>query len=533
MAKSRVGPFALESPLGVATSAGQVYRALHLEQKKSAALRVFTTPLGMTPESRKGFASQLEQLKQLRHPGIVRCYGGGFDSKKAYLAYEFIDGESLEKLIGRRERLGWEFVLDYSQQLAEALQYAHQMGWVHGRIRPDKILLNKEGQIKISDWRRDAISAMINIGPPNLDQLLYAAPEVVSGQIPDEKAELYSLGAVMYFMLTGNPPLEASSIDVLRQRVASDTPASVSSEVLDCPVWLSAIVDQLLAKDVGKRPFSAAALQLAFKEARRRQAEGVGVLQHAAAGFSPLQMNVKREEAEKVLGIKPKKERVQNETPWLERPWVLISAFLLAVAAVVWFLLPLGENGLRQRAEGLLASEQWIDWNTARDGYLTELLERFPEGPHAQWANEQIDWVDMQEMERRLERDQRLGRPPASEAARRYMEAHSYEDFGDRLTALEKYRAIVRLLAGEQDVRPIINLARRQIRSIQQQSFDKNELAQLLSGKLDEASRAYEQGDVIGAQGIWESIVSLYAGNQEMSPLVERAQAQLDTIRKR
>ncbi len=132
-------------------------------------------------------------------------------------------------------------------------------------------------------------------------------------------------------------------------------------------------------KDPRHRPFSATALQLAFKEAQRRHVEGVGVLQHATAGFSPLQLTADRAEAEKVLGIKPKKERSERDSvPLLERPIVLLVAFVLAVTTVVWFLLPLGEDTLRSRAEVELASDDWLRWNDARDGYLYDMIERFP-----------------------------------------------------------------------------------------------------------------------------------------------------------
>ena len=146
------------------------------------------------------------------------------------------------------------------------------------------------------------------------------------------------------------------------------------------------------AKDPKQRPFSATALQLAFKEAVRRQAQGVGVLQHVTAGFSPLQLKGDREEAEKVLGIKPQRNRQRSETPFFERPWVLVLGLLAALTAVVWFLLPLGEETLRRRAVALLppASEEWMQWNEARDNYLTGLVERFPESKYTEWANEQI-----------------------------------------------------------------------------------------------------------------------------------------------
>ena len=533
MAKSRIGPFALEAPMSAAKRSGQVFRAIHLEQKKLAALRVFPVPLGMTPESREAFASQLEQLKQLRHPSIARCYGGGFDSRNAYLAYELVDGESLDKVLDRRGRLPWETVLEFSQQLAEALQYSHQMGWIHGRLRPEKILISSDGRAKISDYRRDAITSIMGGGPPLVRQLQYAAPEQFTGRTADEKSDLYSLGAVTYAMLTGEPPLPATTTEELLERVRNEVPVSASTKVLDCPVWLNAIIDQLLAKDPKQRPFSATALQLAFKEAQRRHVEGVGVLQHATAGFSALRMGANREEAEKVLGIRPKKKRREGEeVAFFERPWVLVAGFAIALAAVVWFLLPLNEAGLRQRAEKELASEDWIDWHDARDGYLYSLLERFPDGKHAEWAKEQIDWVDMKEAERRIERNQRMGVTPKSEAERRYVEAKQFEDFGDRATAVDKYRGIVKILSDDENDRPIINLARRQLRAIEATPLDANLLQKLLLSKLDEANKLYEKSDVVGAKQIWESIINLYEGNQELAPLVDQAEQRLSNLKK-
>jgi eukaryotic-like serine/threonine-protein kinase len=532
MAKSRIGPFALEAPMTASKGSVQVFRALHLEQKKLAALRVFPVPLGMTPESRAAFASQLEQLKQLRHPSIARCYGGGFDTRNAYLASELVDGDSLDKILARRDRLSWETVLEYSQQLAEALQYAHQMGWVHGRLRPEKIVISSEGRAKICDFRREAITALMGDGPPTVQQLLYTAPEIFENQAADEKSDLYSIGALMYVMLTGEPPIAATTTEELLRRISTEVPASASSKILDCPVWLNAIVDKLLSKDPKQRPFSTTALQLAFKEAQRRHVEGVGVLQHATAGFSALQMGANREEAEKVLGIKPQKKRRDSDgASFFERPWVLLTGLAFAVAVVVWFLLPLNEETLRKRAEIGLASTDWIKWNEARDTYLYSMVERFPEGKHTEWAKEQIDWVDMQEAERQIERRQRMGITPKSEPERRYIEAKSFEDFGDRVTALEKYRGIVKILSDDEDDRPIINLARRQLRAIEASPPDANQLQKLLTAKLETASGLYNKSDVVSARQIWESIVNLYEGNRDLAPLVAKAQERLTNLK--
>lgn len=532
--KSRIGPFALEAPLSPQKSSGQVFRALHLQQHKLAALRIFPIPLGLTPESRHAFASQLEQLKQLRHPAIVRCYGGGFDTRNAFLASELVEGESLQDQLARRGQLPWETAFDYAQQLAEGLQYAHQMGWVHGRLRPSKILIGSDGSAKINDWRKAAITSMIDSGPPTEATIQFAPPEVLRGESPDEKSDLYALGASLYAMLTGQPPFTADSHEQLTQLVLQQSPAAVSSHVLDCPVWLNAVVDQLLAKDPRQRPFSAAAVQLAFKEAQRRQAEGVGVLQHVTAGFSPLQMKLDRDEAEKVLGLKKKKKRKQDlDTPFFERPWVLSLALLLAVATVVWFLLPLSEKRLRARAEAMLPpeSDSYMDWKEAKSLYLAELVERFPEGEHAEWAEEQLEWVATREAERALEREERLGlNSDWTQAEFQYAAARKYERFGDLSTAFDKYRAIVRLFAGNPADRPVANLALEGIDRIKQKGLEENQLQRFLNAQLADAARAYERGRITDAKLKWESIVELYAGNQEVAPLVTQAQQRLDEL---
>ena len=530
MAKSRIGPFALESPLSKPKSSGQMFRGVHIEQRKLAALRIFAIPMGMTPESRKAYATQLEELKQLRHPSIVRCYGGGFDSRQAFLAYELVEGESLAQQLERRGQLPWETALDYSRQLAEALDYAHLTGWVHGRLRPEKVLVTKEGQIKIADWRREAISSMLE-APPSQRQLQFTAPEVLQGAAADEKADLFSVGAMMYHMLTGKLPFDGKDRKQLLQQMEATERVSPAAEVFDCPVWLNAIVEQLLSKDPRARPYSATALLLAFREAEKRQADGVGVLQHATAGFSPLQLKVDREEAEKVLGIKPKKQRKQRETSLLESPLVLGTGLLLAIAAVVYFLLPPSESTLRRRAEALLASDSLSDLGDARIE-LQQIVERFPESPNAEWAQEQIEWIGAREAERRLDREEREGRRRGdwSPAKTQFAEARRYEKFGDMVTALDKYRAIISLFVDDEEEQPFVSLAQEGVQRIIASESTATELQTFVAEKLKEAKDAYDDARVVEAKIKLESILELYGSNPEVSELVEQAEAQLEII---
>jgi eukaryotic-like serine/threonine-protein kinase len=534
MTRSRIGPLALEAPLGGKSSS--VFRAVHMQQRLQLAVRIFSVPMGMTPEAKTDFARQMEALKTLRHPGIVRCFGGGFDQRDAYLVYELIDGESLENLLQRRDRLPWETALEYGLQICDALHLAHSTKWIHGRLRPDKLVVSRDGAaIKILDFRRDSSAANMFGAMPSIDQIAYQAPEVLDG-VPTEASDLYSLGAVLYRMMTGSPPLFAGTVAEMKNAVKEQVPAPVTATVFDCPVWMSSIVDQLLQKLPEARPYSAEAVAMALREAQKRTEQGIGVAQHAVSGFSPLQMKVDRSEAEKVLGRKKKKkrERPENEdtTPFTEKPWFLVLCLVVLGLSIGWWFLPLNEDTLKRRAESLIATEELTNMIDARDKYLSQMLERFPEGKHAEWAKEQMEEIAMLNAERKLERDARFGRDPDTEGERRFLEARRYESFGDRVSALAKYKAIVNLLKDVEKERPMVNLARRQMQRIEERPPSMEELREFLKSKLGEAESYFQSGDVLGAKTIWESIVNLYNGNEEMKAIVVQAQGRLDQFKK-
>jgi len=180
-----------------------------------------------------------------------------------------------------------------------------------------------------------------------------------------------------------------------------------------------------------------------------------------------------------------------------------------------------------RRAEGLLASEKWTDWNAARDEYLNALQERFPNGKYREWADEKISWVDAREAERRLDRDERLGRKDKwSQAQIQYADARNYERFGDTITALEKYRAIQTLFADDEPSGPILLLAAEGMGRIEK-AKDRDSLQSLLEKKMAEADQALSRAQMSVAKLTWEAIVELYSGNQQVAPIVEQAKSKL------
>jgi hypothetical protein len=187
---------------------------------------------------------------------------------------------------------------------------------------------------------------------------------------------------------------------------------------------------------------------------------------------------------------------------------------------------------MRSRAESLLRTDNDVRWNDARDKYLQPMLEKFPMGQHAEWAQEQLDRIEMHNGEERMRRNMRIGREPSSEGERKYAEALRFERFGDRVTALDKYQGIVKLLKDEPKERPFVNLAKRQIEILESNPPSVEELKRFLQDKMTEADKLYNEGDVLGARKIWEGIVSLYNGNQEMTSFVEQSQTRLEGNKK-
>src|ERR1041385_2256054 len=125
MNESRIGPFSLEEKLGGQQSS--VYRAIHLEQRKQVALKVFSVPFGATEHAGGEFFAEMALLRRLQHPNIVRCFGGKIEGNVGDVASELIDGESLADLLARRQRLPWDQALEIAQQVAAALHAAQAL----------------------------------------------------------------------------------------------------------------------------------------------------------------------------------------------------------------------------------------------------------------------------------------------------------------------------------------------------------------------------------------------------------------------
>lgn len=533
MQKTRIGPFAIEERLPGAAS---TYRAVHVEQRTAVALKLLPATFGTTLQMQQMFMDEAATLKMLRHPHLVRCFGGGLDRQQAYLVYELIAGESLRQLLERRGRIPWESSVALIRQIASALDFLHERQVFHLALQPEKILIGANEQVKILDVRPSRLQGTVFATPSErgLHAMRYWAPERFSDILSaPHQTELYAIGCMLYEMLTGQPPYVADDAAAVQEAHQQAGIPRVTRLVLDCPVWLDALVQQLLAKEPMQRVKSARALLRALDEAERHIAKGTSVAEHAVSGLSPLRApGDPRQAAQLLKPSKPKKRRSpgQPKPPFWERAWFLALCLLVVIATVFWLMMPPSEEQLFRRAEALIQSGQDGSMQRARRDYLEPLLRRFPNGKYAAAAQAYIDQMDMQMAEARLRAKLRLGRELKNEGERLLAEAWKYQQFGDIPTAKEKYLAMRHVLPEDEEHRPFRLIAEQALRSFENQQ--PTERAKFLADRLADAEQLADAGKTSEARLIWQSIVSLYRDQTELAEYVQQAQTHLRQLDK-
>ncbi|MBL9123657.1 MAG: serine/threonine protein kinase [Planctomycetaceae bacterium] len=528
METRRMGPFLLDEQIG-AGGMGVVYRATYIKTGQQVAVKFVPVELAENERITARFERELNILRKLRHPHIVHCYGGGLEGSRLYYAMELVPGGTVAQLLRERGKLSWETTIQYGLQIASALHHAHQAGIIHRDLKPANLLIAKEGKIKLSDFglARDITATGLTAAGRALGTFAYMSPEMIRGTPPvSHKSDLYSLGCVLYEFLAGRPPFKGDSpAEMIYQHMEQDPPR-VSTVALDCPLWLEALITQLLEKDPAKRPRDAAAVETALHEVQSKVATQASFAGHSLSG-GPTSLSVERDLSEVRKLVQKKKPKPKEQAPFFQQAWFLAACLLAILGVVVWSLWPASEATLFAHAQKLMASDDPLVWQEARTEYLDPLTERFPAGPHAEQVQQWIDQIEMHEAEQQVTRNMQRGREPKSEAERLFASAWRYEQFGDRVTAIERYRSLVELLQGDAAQRPFVNLARRQILAIEASPGDQGDRLEIVDRALAEADDLYAAGRVVEARQKWNSIVTLYGSNRELEPQVERARQRL------
>ncbi len=545
MPRSRLGPLAIETKLGDHPSTSSVWRAVHVQHRKSVAVKVFSAPFGGTPEARRLFADEWERLKSLSHPGLAKCFGGGFEETDAYLAYELIEGETLASQIERGGRLSWENALELAQGLTETLEYLHGQGFVHGRLVPDKVIVAGFAPVLL-DVRLDRFGSPFRTSrPPTIDQIARQAPEVASAQPgrspaavqPTQSSDLYGLGVLLYHAITGRLPISGETIEEVRNNVATEVPQTPGSIVFECPIWFDKLIMRLLEKDPVNRPPNATAVKMALAEVRKRALSRTGVAEHVSSGFSPLQVTTQqdKDEARTLLGrgvvdlrkAEQEEEQTPDATVWHDQPWVLIGGLVAILLLLAWVAWPASEASLRAEAERLIAQDTRSSLAQAERHPLREILVRFPDGPNAEWARRQVDTINVKQFLHQLSVKIKNNLPIKDQGELLHKQAQQFADNGDPATAIDKYRSMVTVLGDDPEYETAVHAARYRIAELEKQADGVSDAAKIVQARLDEADALLAENQFVEARKIWSSLVELYGDNSELKPLIDQAQQRL------
>ena len=515
----KIGPFDVGEQLGVG-GMGVVYLAKYRETGQQVALKILSPALCADKKLISRFQREIEILKKLDHPNIVRYFGGGRVGDQRFYAMEYMDGGSLDSVLERKGSLSWEQTVKIGIQLAGALEHAHNHGIIHRDLKPGNLFVSRKGRIRLGDFgiARDNDATALTAAGKTVGTYAYMAPEQIHGKQPiGPKTDLYAMGCLLYQFLTGEVPFPGSTAPEMFMKHLNEKPASVCERNFDCPIWLDRVIQRLLMKDPQERPYDALAVQQLLEDVRTRVSDQASMVQTAMTSGPIDTVVTEQDRAELQKVVKKKKKKKKKKRPFYESVWLPIIGLLALIGGLVWAAWPQSEADLYDEiVEGMESEDNWSD---LREKQIPEYLERFPSGPHAPEVNEFRDQIEMDLAERRAANRERRGAAPKSEAEAKYMQAKKYEEFGDRLTALEQYEALVKLFESREEDRPYVNLAKKRIRAIREMKPADRLI--VVNDALKKADEFVKQRLRIKAEGIWTSIVRLYGENRELNQQVE------------
>ncbi|WP_020468670.1 bifunctional serine/threonine-protein kinase/formylglycine-generating enzyme family protein [Zavarzinella formosa] len=234
---------------------GIVFRAFDEALQRVVALKALAPTVAATSPARKRFLREARSSARVRHENVVQIHAVE-EQPLPYLVMEFIPGETLQQRINRTGPLDAPEIVRFGRQIAEALAAAHATGLIHRDIKPCNVLIEEGHQrIKVNDFglARAADDASLTQSGMLAGTPMFMAPEQARGEPLDHRADLFSLGSVLYVMATGRPPFRASTTYAVLRRVIEDSPRPIRDLIPETPQWLSDIIAKLQAKKSSDR----------------------------------------------------------------------------------------------------------------------------------------------------------------------------------------------------------------------------------------------------------------------------------------
>lgn len=264
------GRYEIQDIIGVGGMA-VVYKAYDNIDDRIVAVKVLKDEFLANEEFRRRFKNESKAIAVLSHPNIVKVFDVSFGDRLQYIVMEYIEGITLKEYIEKRGVIDWNEALFFIIQILRALQHAHDKGIVHRDVKPQNIMLLENGTIKVADFgiARFSHSETRTVTEKALGSVHYMSPEQAKGELTDEKADIYSVGVVLYEMLTGKLPFDSDtpvSVALMQINNEPELPRTINEKI---PVGFEQITMKAMQKNVRDRYQTAAEMLLDLEEFKR------------------------------------------------------------------------------------------------------------------------------------------------------------------------------------------------------------------------------------------------------------------------
>jgi len=317
-----------------------VYLAEDQELGRRVAIKILNERHANDDQFVERFRREAKNAAGLSHPNIVSIYDRGEAEGTYYIAMEYLDGRSLKELIVARGPAPIHVAIDYARKILDALRFAHRNGIVHRDIKPHNVIVDAEGRVKVTDFgiARAGTSQMTEVGSI-IGTAQYLSPEQAKGAPVDQTSDLYSVGIVLYELLTGKVPFTGDSPVEIAMKHISAAPEPPSSLRPDVPEDLDLIVLRALGKTPEDRYPSAEEMDKDLA----RVAQGLGVSRETEEAATQILSRSQLTPATMVTAPPrpPSEVLYEYEQPRRGRPvwpWLLVLLLLLAAALTGWFV---------------------------------------------------------------------------------------------------------------------------------------------------------------------------------------------------
>lgn len=504
MNPEQIGPYVILDKLG-AGGMGTVYLGRHKDNGEMAAVKMMPATHAQEEGFVERFSREIDAMRKLNNAHTVRLFDSGTDHGTYYYAMEYVPGETIMQLLRREKRIPWERAVEYAIQICHALKAAHDAGIIHRDLKPSNLLVTPEGKIKLTDFGVAQVFAAsrLTLTGGIIGTAEFMSPEQASGKRVTRQSDLYSLGAVLYCMVTGRPPFFGNTaVDVIhKQRYGLfDKPRMIEPEI---PVWLEEIICQLLEKDPEKRFPDSHVLMRRLQGLLDRYREPITsdvTLDEDATADATAQTVVSSETllntgsrdrsgpgAATLMreGIRAHLEETPSPvSSFFNNTWVLVTLLVVLVSGVAWLMTRPPSNGS--------SATQDVD---EQDASLAKLDLRL-----------------------RLRKDL----VPENDVRRQMLRVQEALDSGDREQARQIASSLLTLLADEPQWKKERETAKKLVERLGDPPGPENYTAAVAALKRAAADQAAGRHEA--ARATWKAIVDLYAHDRDAAPYVAQAQ---------